>query len=253
MGLDMTERTLSHPNVQKLLESDEKFDLVIIEEFANEAMRGFCYRYGTPCVAVSTFGASLWINLQMGNPSSPSYVPEIITSFKSDMTFFQRTYNSFVYLTQLVVTNLYAFPQQNKILQKYFPGAPHLTELYYNTSLALLNSHVSISNPVPYVPNMIDIGGYHVKPPKKLPADLQEYLDNAKEGVILFSMGSNIKSKSMAPEKRDAILKAFSKLKVQVLWKWEDENLPGKPDNVKISKWLPQNDILRKLRKDLEV
>ena len=48
----------------------------------------------------------------------------------------------------------------------------------------------------------------------------------------------------MAPEKRDAILRSFSKLKQKVLWKWEDEVLPGKPDNVKIGKWLPQNDIL---------
>lgn len=29
-----------------------------------------------------------------------------------------------------------------------------------------------------------------------------------------------------------------------MIWKWEDENLLGKPDNVLISKWLPQDDIL---------
>lgn len=29
-----------------------------------------------------------------------------------------------------------------------------------------------------------------------------------------------------------------------MLWKWEDDNLPGKPDNVFIAKWFPQDDIL---------
>ena len=51
-------------------------------------------------------------------------------------------------------------------------------------------------------------------------------------------------SSDLASEKRDAILRSFSKLKQKVLWKWEDEVLPGKPKNVKIGKWLPQNDIL---------
>ncbi|KAJ8980272.1 hypothetical protein NQ317_005130 [Molorchus minor] len=97
---------------------------------------------------------------------------------------------------------------------------------------------------LPLVPNMIEIGGYHVKPPKKLPKDLQEYLDSAKEGVVYFSMGSNLKSKDMPPERKDMFLNIFRKLKQKVLWKFEDENLPGQPTNVKIEKWLPQQDIL---------
>ncbi|KAJ4441094.1 hypothetical protein ANN_10944 [Periplaneta americana] len=74
--------------------------------------------------------------------------------------------------------------------------------------------------------------------------DLQQYLDNAPDGVIYFSMGSNLQSSQMPESKRDAILKAFSKLKQKVLWKWETETLPGQPPNVKLGKWLPQNDIL---------
>jgi glucuronosyltransferase len=48
----------------------------------------------------------------------------------------------------------------------------------------------------------------------------------------------------MPESKRDAFLKAFSKLKQQVLWKWETDTLPGQPKNVKLGKWLPQSDIL---------
>ena len=75
--------------------------------------------------------------------------------------------------------------------------------------------------------------------------DLQKYLDEAPEGVIYFSMGSNLRSTSMPESKRNAFLGAFSKVKQNVLWKWESDTLPGQPSNVKLGKWLPQSDILR--------
>jgi UDP:flavonoid glycosyltransferase YjiC (YdhE family) len=74
--------------------------------------------------------------------------------------------------------------------------------------------------------------------------ELQKYLDEAPDGVIYFSMGSNLKSTSMPESKRNAFLGAFSKLKQRVLWKWESDTLPGQPSNVKLGKWLPQSDIL---------
>lgn len=39
-------------------------------------------------------------------------------------------------------------------------------------------------------------------------------------------------------------MKTFSTLKERVIFKWESDELEGKPDNVLIGKWLPQNDIL---------
>lgn len=245
-GLHMTESTLNHTNVQKFLKANEKFDLVIIEQFLNEAFRGFCHKFKAPCVMLSTVGGSRWTNPQMGNPEPPSYVPDLFINLSSNMNFFERIYNTLVYTGAILLSHLYTFPKQNELLHRYFPDAPHLYDLYYNTSLILLNSHVSANPPVPYVPNMVEIGGYHISPPKQLPKDLQDYLDGAKEGAIYFSMGSNVKSRDLPQEKRDAILKVFSKLKQKILWKWENETLPGKPPNVKLSKWFPQQDILGK-------
>jgi hypothetical protein len=44
-----------------------------------------------------------------------------------------------------------------------------------------------------------------------------------------------------------AFLEAFSKLKQRVLWKWENDSLPGQSSNLKLGKWLPQSDILGEL------
>jgi glucuronosyltransferase len=60
-------------------------------------------------------------------------------------------------------------------------------------------------------------------------------------------MGSNLKSSQMPESTRNAFVEAFSKLKQQVLWKWETDTLPGQPKNLKLGKWLPQSDILGKL------
>lgn len=62
--------------------------------------------------------------------------------------------------------------------------------------------------------------------------------------MIYFSLGSNIKSKFLEESKRKLINEVFSDLPYNILWKFEDEELIGKPSNVKINKWLPQQDIL---------
>jgi UDP:flavonoid glycosyltransferase YjiC (YdhE family) len=113
-----------------------------------------------------------------------------------------------------------------------------------NVSLVLINHHFSTSSIRPFVVNMIEIGGIHVDEPKALPDDIQEFLDSANDGAILFSMGSIIKSKDFPKEKREAFVKAFSKLKQKVLWKYENETLPEKSENIMIRSWIPQRDIL---------
>ncbi|PSN47108.1 UDP-glucuronosyltransferase 2C1 [Blattella germanica] len=59
-------------------------------------------------------------------------------------------------------------------------------------------------------------------------------------------MGSILRSSALPDSKRNALLGAFSKIKQNVLWKWENDSLPGQPKNVKLSKWFPQSDILGK-------
>lgn len=62
--------------------------------------------------------------------------------------------------------------------------------------------------------------------------------------MVYFCMGSLLRGESFPKEKRDAFLYAFSQLPQRVLWKWEGDELPGRTDNIMISKWMPQRDIL---------
>lgn len=72
-------------------------------------------------------------------------------------------------------------------------------------------------------------------------------MDESKnEGVIYFSMGSNLQSKELPNEIKQNLLHMFGQLKQTVLWKFE-EDLPNRPKNVHILKWAPQTSILGKL------
>ncbi|XP_017784695.1 PREDICTED: UDP-glucuronosyltransferase 2B2-like [Nicrophorus vespilloides] len=245
MWMQITREVLEHPNTKKLLSSGEEFDLIVIEQFLNDAHKGFCHHYNAPCVIFSAVGTNHWTNDLVGNPSNPSYMPEMIIGHAGPMDFWQRVKNTAIVVYTQLFKHLKAIPDHDRLMHETFPDAPPLKQLIRETALVLLNSHPSITTPNPHVPNMIEIGGFHVEPPKSLPEDIKAFLDGAgKDGAIYFSMGSNLKSKSFPLDKREGIMKALSKLKMKVLWKFEDENLLGKPSNVLIKKWLPQQDVL---------
>lgn len=150
------------------------------------------------------------------------------------MSFLQRAGNIAMAIFENTYMKYFYMPHQNEIYQAAFPDPkPSLSDAMKNVNLVLLNSHFTLGFPRPYMPNMIEVGGMHIKRvPNPLPKDIQEFLDNASEGVIYFSMGSNIQSTTLPVEKRDALLKTFAQFKQKVMWKWENDDLPGKPDNV---------------------
>lgn len=114
-----------------------------------------------------------------------------------------------------------------------------------NLSLALVNYHFTEGNPRPNVPALIDVGGLQVKhKPDPLPHDLQEWLDGAEHGAIYLSFGTNIKSSNLHSDKLEHIVKTFSSLKQRIVWKFENNSIASLPPNVKIWKWLPQDDLL---------
>lgn len=77
--------------------------------------------------------------------------------------------------------------------------------------------------------------------------NIEKFINESKHGVVYFCMGSLLRGETFPPEKREAFLYAFSKIPQRVLWKWEGDVLPGKSDNIMISKWMPQRDILGKI------
>ncbi|CAH1105627.1 unnamed protein product [Psylliodes chrysocephalus] len=242
-GKAQTEIILQHKNIQSLMKSDEEFDLVILYHWVNDALAIFAHKFKCPLVILAAWPSSIVDNHISGNPSPSSFVTHMRAEYDSNMNFWERIDNTFKQIVGELMVHFRMIPTQNEVLKKAFPNAPELSTIIYNTSLILTPFHLSLGDPIPLQQNIKEIGGYHVTPPKPLPKNVQDFMDSSTEGVVVFSMGSNLKSDIFETDKIKTILSAFSKIKQKVLWKFEGD-LPDKPPNVKILSWLPQSDVL---------
>ncbi|XP_049767863.1 UDP-glycosyltransferase UGT5-like [Schistocerca cancellata] len=248
-GRGWCRRALEEEDMRKLVASkDRRYDLLLIEVFFNDCLFALAHKFRVPTVgACALGGGASWMGDTVGNPYPHSYLPEPFLKFTSRMSLPERLYNAFFGTYFRLVREFSYLPQLDAIVRERFGDAnmPPLSHIQRNMSLLLVNSHVSFYYPRPLVPNLIEVGGMHIKPPKKLPDDLRAFMDEATDGVIFFSMGTNIKSEDIPEKQKEAILRVFSKLKQKILWKVGTERLPNQPANVRLGKWLPQYDVLK--------
>ena len=126
------------------------------------------------------------------------------------------------------------------LTQRFFPmidASP--LELLHKIEFLMINTHPALGFSRPIVPTTIQLGFIHIEEAKKLPTDLQMYIDNSKNGVIYMSLGSNVKSSKLSQRFVNIFLHVFKTLDYDVIWKWESDEMENQPDNVLISKWLP--------------
>lgn len=177
LAVEICEKILSFPSVQKLIRSEENFDLIITELFNTDCMLGFVHRFKAPFIAIGTSVMMPWGNERFGNPDNPSYIPHHFLPHSDRMSFGARLVNT-VYQTgvQWAYHFFMDMPSQ-KIARRYFGDTlPSLADIARNTSLLLLNTHFSMNQPRPFVPQIVEVGGLHLSSPKPLP-EVMPYLN----------------------------------------------------------------------------
>lgn len=235
----------SLPIIYKVLE--EKWDLVFFTPLFNECLYGLVHKLNTTTVLYTQTTVPTWIADNLGSPNPPSHVSSMLVGYEERMSLWQRTFNYFRTFYDWAIMNWFYFPAMEATYRDAFndPRMPGIKEIERNASILLMNSQISFSSPRPYLPDMIEVGGLHLAPANPVqPKELDDFLNGAKDGFILFSMGSALKGTDMPESYRKLFLSAFSKLKQRVIWKWETEQMDDLPSNVKLSKWLPQQDVL---------
>ncbi|XP_044734058.1 UDP-glycosyltransferase UGT5-like [Chrysoperla carnea] len=246
-GNGICEMVLNQTKIQDLYKSKHKYDVIITEIFGTDCMLAFAHSFKVPTVAIVSSVALPWIPDRFGLPDNPSYIPNYLLPFTENMSLYERFINTMLNVYSKFRFNYLTLSESNKIVrEKLDPNLPSLSNFIKNTSLLIVNSHFSINGARPMPPNVVEVAGLHVgKPTGKLPTNLEKVLNESKNGVIYFCLGSMIRTESFTIEKQRALLDAFGELPFTVIWKGEEDKFPAPiPKNIYFDTWLPQLEIL---------
>ncbi|XP_059622866.1 UDP-glucosyltransferase 2-like, partial [Phlebotomus argentipes] len=224
----------------------ESFDVVFVEKFFNLFLIGLGDHFKCPVILIVASPPTEIINEMSGNPSTAAFVPNFLLGKVSEMTFLDRILNYSLTVAEKVVWIVLNW-RESVYYEANFPSPKYRTyeEMKKNVSLFFVNDHFSLTSPRPYLPNVIPVGGLHIKAkPDKLSQELREFIDDAEFGVIIFSLGSRMKTSFLPSKMLHIILKVFSTRPERIIFKWENDSIPELPKNIMIQKWMPQADIL---------
>ncbi|XP_004681305.1 PREDICTED: UDP-glucuronosyltransferase 2B31-like isoform X2 [Condylura cristata] len=118
-----------------------------------------------------------------------------------------------------------------------------LFELMGKADIWLIRNYWDFWYPHPLLPNFEFIGGFHCKPAKPLPKEMEEFAQSSGDnGIVVFSLGSMVSN--MPEERANVIASALAQIPQKVLWRFDGKKPATLGANTRLYKWLPQNDLL---------
>ncbi|XP_015174834.1 PREDICTED: uncharacterized protein LOC107065541 [Polistes dominula] len=251
MGRNFSENVFKHPDFKKIYapDSNEKFDVILVEAIMTPAIYGFGHRFKAPLIGMHSLGLDVHSHFIFGNPVIPSHPSTY--QFKKDigfnLSFWERVHIYVLSWWHMHVTcNNKVYKPQQEIAEKYLGKIPSVKELEKNISILFVNQREEISFTRPNVPNIINIGGLHVKNDilnNPLPKELKDFIDNAVNGFIYVSLGTNVNPSKFTKKIVDTFCHVFSNLPTNVVWKFNG-NCSKRLDNLYTANWFPQQKIL---------
>ncbi|XP_064289501.1 UDP-glucuronosyltransferase 1A1-like isoform X6 [Passer domesticus] len=174
-------------------------------------------------------------------PNPPSYVPRTFSQLTDNMTFLQRVKNLLFDTQNLFLCN-FAFEPYSKLASEFLQREVTVQDLFRKGSVWLLRLEFVLDYPRPLMPNIIPIGGANCAH-KELPQEFEAMVNASGEhGIVVFSLGSMVSEIPM--KKAMEIAEGLGTVPQTVFWRYTGKAPPNLPKNVKLVKWLPQNDLL---------
>ncbi|KAH8292130.1 hypothetical protein KR054_006005 [Drosophila jambulina] len=261
-NLNLAKKVLNNDGVRReiLKPGKTQFDLIIIDLWRMDALYGLAAYFEAPIIGVASYDIDWKIDELVGNASPMSYLQSPSFNWHNLETYTGRLAH-FIGRSIAWGNWRWRYEENHEALyRKYFPKIADkkpLSEITRNFALMLVNQHFTLAPPRPLAPNVIEVGGMHIsQQPTALPQDLEEFIQGSGEdGVIFFSLGTHVRGNTLtegthvrgntlSEDRLKVLLETFESLPQRILWKFDDEQLAGKPSNVLIKKWFPQQDIL---------
>uniref|UniRef100_A0A8B9JJ55 UDP-glucuronosyltransferase n=1 Tax=Astyanax mexicanus TaxID=7994 RepID=A0A8B9JJ55_ASTMX len=175
-------------------------------------------------------------------PAPVSYVPRFGMGATDRMNFPQRLQNTLMGVVELLLCRV-MYRSFDELAARYLNKAVTYRDLLGHGAIWLLRYDFTFEYPKPTMPNMVYIGGINCQKSSGLKEEVEEFVEGSGEhGIVVFTLGSLVQS--MPAEKASVFFQAFSQIPQRVLWRYTGELPDHVPENVKLMKWLPQNDLL---------
>lgn len=244
-----TMATVLNHEMQSLIKTKANVDVIVMGFGECPVLLGISKELKAPVIITSTQKLSFFLEPYIGAFSHDSFMPNIFLTMNDEMSFLDRMLNTLVNWGGRIFMQL-NYWSKKELFRELFPNVKEslLDTVSSSVQLMLLNSHFSLDRPMPYMTNMIEVGGMQIPDNiNSLPDTLKKFIDNANDGIIYFCMGGTLKIKDLDMDKKQMIIKGLKQIKLPVVIKWDDESTINElipKDKFYASNWLPQNDIL---------
>ncbi|EFP05586.1 hypothetical protein CRE_27168 [Caenorhabditis remanei] len=228
---------------------EEKFDLGITESLF---LGAFSFFDEIGIKTIINADSTLYMNGvkdALGEPAAVSYYPGLFSPIDDKMDFFGRVKNLLGYQFGMWFSTV-KYDAEIGALPKSYKGSRDWRKILSSVAFNFVNSNQYIDYASPSLPKTVFVGGMQVNTKKSGKATLSKEWDEVlskRKTNVLVSFGSNAFSCDMPDEFKNAFLEVFASMpETTFIWKYEEANstLANHLPNVKLTTWMPQNDIL---------
>lgn len=168
-GVAACEVALNSSAIQGILKSKKQYDIIIMEQFNTDCMTGVAWKLNVPYIGLSSCALMPWHYERLGNPHIPSYIPSLFMGYHDKMTFAERVSNWLAVHVMNLFYSVFTDTKGNELMRKYIgEGLPDIKDLQKRTSLMFVNQHYSLSGSKPLSPQVVELGGIHIREAKPL-------------------------------------------------------------------------------------
>lgn len=182
-GKENCEIMVKNKNVQDLVHSKAKFDLVVVEQFNSDCALGIAYKLEAPIVGMTSHILMPWHYQRLGVPYNTAYVPFHFLGGGTKPSLFQRVERV---LFDAYFRTLYYFVTQKSdqnTLAQFFDDIPPLEEIAREIKFLLVYHNFILTGSRLFPANVKEVGGFHVLKAKPLKG-----VSNIKDKMQIYTL-----------------------------------------------------------------
>ena len=156
-------KLINNREVQDLISSAAHFDVVIVEQFVTDCGLAVAYKLNAPAIGMASHILFPWTYSRLGALNHPAYVPNHFFASGTYPNMWNKIKGAII---NFGMNTFYTHVTQridSEIVNEVYPDTPHLEELGKKMSLIMINLYFPLTGPRLYSPNVIEIGGMHIK------------------------------------------------------------------------------------------